>query len=149
MIYLIGSLRNLYLPSVARSLRAAGHEVFDDWYAAGPDADDKWREYEQRRGRSYIEALKGKAANHVFEFDHLHLSVADVTVLVLPAGKSAHLELGWTLGRQVPGYILLDRPDRWDVMYKFADGIAESIDGLVAMLDKHTPKFRPTIVRSV
>ena len=121
MIYLIGSLRNPQVPELANEIRkATGEEVFDDWYAAGPEADDKWRDYEKARGRNYRQALAGLAAGHVFEYDHFHLDRARAGVLVLPAGRSGHLELGYLLGQKKPGYILLDNPDRWDVMYKFA-----------------------------
>lgn len=120
-IYLIGSLRNEAIPDTAATLRSIGLEVFDDWYAAGPEADDYWRTYEKRRGRSYSEALKGHAANHVFEFDKLHLERCDAALLVLPAGRSGHLELGYTAGLGKKTFILLDQEyDRWDVMYRFA-----------------------------
>lgn len=124
-IYLIGSLRNARVPVVSSVLRAKGYSVFDDWHAAGPIADDCWQKYEQERGRTYIEALRhGCAAEHVFDFDITHLHEASHVVLVLPAGKSGHMELGYSIGRGVPGYILLDgEPERWDVMYKFAHGV--------------------------
>jgi len=135
VIYLIGSLRNPYVPAIAQTIRNAGFEVFDDWYAAGPEADDCWREYEQDRGHSYIEGLRGHAAKNVFQFDKTHLDRADAAVLLLPAGKSGHLELGYVIGRRRPGYILLDNnPDRWDVMYQFADGVFISVDELIAAL---------------
>ncbi len=140
IIYLIGSLRNPQVPVIAEQLRAAGHETFDDWYAAGPEADDKWRDYERGRGRSYPEALSGYAAGHVFDFDRHHLERADAVVLMLPAGKSGHLELGWAIGRGKPGYILLDDPERWDVMYKFATGVFYSVDDLIMAL-KPQPYF--------
>lgn len=136
MIYLIGSLRNPEVPNIANRLREAGLEVFDDWYAAGPEADDKWRDYERGRGRSYLDALGGAAARNVFEFDRRHLLKASAVVLVLPAGKSGHLELGWSLGRGVPGYILLDNPERWDVMYQFATGVFTNIKALTAELTR-------------
>jgi hypothetical protein len=138
IIYLIGSLRNPQVPIIAEQLRAAGHEVFDDWFAAGPEADDKWRDYEQARGRSYSEALSGYAAGHVFDFDRLHLERTDVVVLMLPAGKSGHLELGWALGRGKRGYILLDNSERWDIMYKFASGVFFSVEDLIGELDQTT-----------
>lgn len=134
MIYLIGSLRNPEVPLIANSLRAEGHEVFDDWFAAGPEADDKWRDYEKSRGHSYLEALHGYAARNVFAFDKCHLQRASRVVLVLPAGKSGHLELGWALGRGIPGYILLDSPDRWDVMYQFATAVVTSVEELIKEL---------------
>lgn len=136
MIYLIGSLRNPEVPKLSKALREQGHEVFDDWYAAGEIADDSWRDYERGRGRSYVEALSGLAAEHVFSFDRFHLERADTGILVTPAGKSGHLELGWLLGRGKRGYILLDDPERWDVMYKFADGIYLNIEDLLIQLKK-------------
>jgi len=39
----------------------------------------------------YDDALKGYAADHVFEFDKHHLDRCDTAILVLPAGKSGHL----------------------------------------------------------
>jgi hypothetical protein len=135
-IYLVGSLRNPEVPKLARRLRAEGFEVFDDWFAAGPDADDRWRDYEQARGHTYAEALKGLSANHVFWFDHAHLMSADAVVLVMPAGKSGFLELGWALGAGKKGYIVLDNAERWDVMFKFADGVFDDVDDLIGEL-KH------------
>lgn len=130
-LYLIGSLRNPEIPGIAQVLRDAGHSVFDDWHAAGPDADDCWKAYEQARGRSYADALQGYAAEHVFDFDLRHLHRADAAVLVMPCGRSGHLELGYMLGTGRKGYVILDSGDRWDVMYRFADGVFASVDELV------------------
>ena len=135
-IYLIGSLRNPEVPKLANRLRAEGWDVFDDWYAAGPEADDKWREYEKGRGHTYLEALGGLAATHIFDFDLRHLHRSDAAVLVLPAGRSGHLELGYAIGTGKPGYILLDNePDRYDVMYKFANGVYSTLDELITALE--------------
>lgn len=123
MIYLIGSLRTPVVPLLGRKLRLEGFKVFDDWHSAGPHADDEWQKYETLRGRSYAEALKGAAANNVFDFDYRHLEECNTGILVAPAGKSAHLELGWMLGQKKRGYILFDKePERWDVMVLFASG---------------------------
>ncbi len=140
-VYLIGSLRNPVVPEVAGKLRQAGVDCFDDWYSAGPEADDKWKEYEQGRGHNYLQALDGLAAGHVYEFDKLHLDQSDAVVLLLPAGKSGHLELGYSIGRGKPGYILLDSPDRWDVMYKFATKVFDKVDELVEKLTEEPLKW--------
>lgn len=124
IIYLIGSLRLPAVRDFAKELRENGFEVFDDWHAAGPEADDIWQKYEQDRGHTYLEAMKGWHANMVFQFDYTHLVRAGVGVLMLPAGKSGHLELGYILGKGKRGYVLFDKePERWDVMYQFATGI--------------------------
>lgn len=131
MIYLIGSLRNLEVPKIAARMRQAGLEVFDDWYAAGPEADDCWRDYEKEKGHSYKEALAGAAARNVFDFDKRHLDAASTVVLCLPAGRSGHLELGYCIGRGKKAYILIDSPERWDVMYQFATGIYTDLEELI------------------
>lgn len=140
LIYVIGSLRNENVPLVAAAIRKAGHEAFDDWYSPGPETDDYWQQYERQRGRSYAEALAGEHAQDVFNFDRAWLDKADAAILVLPAGKSGHLELGYVIGQGKKGLILLDRePERYDVMYNFASinakhkpGIYSSIDDLLA-----------------
>lgn len=154
-IYIIGSLRNPLVPEVARHLREAlvsQYEIFDDWFAAGPEADDWWREYELARGRTYQEALRGAAASHVYGFDRFHLDTSAAAVLVLPTGRSGHLELGWALGQGKKGFVLLEQPskapvdanppaqaERWDVMYQFATRVVETRDELTAALKKHLP----------
>jgi nucleoside 2-deoxyribosyltransferase len=123
-VYLIGSLRNPAVPELANELRVAGFEVFDDWYSAGERADDSWQAYENIRGRDYKAALKGFSAQMIFNFDKKHIDEADAVVLLLPAGKSGHLELGYALGQGKPGYILFDKvPERYDVMYNFATDV--------------------------
>jgi hypothetical protein len=131
-LYLIGSLRNDFVPKLANRLRenVREFEVFDDWYSAGPEADDYWKQYEQGR-RGYVEALNGYAAGHVFEFDKHHLDTSSHALLVLPAGKSGHMEIMYAAyGAGIPSAILLEQgaDPRWDVMYKFIPNIFETIE---------------------
>lgn len=136
-IYVIGSLRNTVVPELATLLRKEGHYVFDDWYAAGPTADDCWQAYEKAKGSSYPEALAGHAARNVFNFDKRHLDASDIAILLMPAGKSGHLELGYMLGAGKIGYVLFDKePERWDVMYQFANGVFYDTSSLLDALDK-------------
>lgn len=125
-VYLLGSLKNREkIIPLAKNLRKMGFkEVFEDWISPGPDADDYWRDYEKERGRDYLQALGGWAGTHVFEFDSFHIERSDIGIMCMPCGKSGHLELGNMLGSGKRGYILFDgEPERWDVMYQFADGI--------------------------
>lgn len=134
-VYVIGSLRNPEVPNIAALLRNEEFEVFDDWFAAGPRADDHWKEYEQSRGRGYAAALQGRAATQVFSYDKANLDRSDAAVLVLPAGRSGHLELGYFIGCGKPGYILLpDEHDRWDVMYRFATAVCGTYEQLLKQL---------------
>lgn len=144
-IYLIGSLRNPTVPHLGNELRKAGHDVFDDWHGAGPEADDKWKEYETLRGRTYKEALNGYAAKHVFAFDKTHLDRCDTGILVLPAGRSGHLELGYLCGQGKETYVLFDAEyDRWDVMYQFTKDRFWDMGDLLSALEKESSGVRPS-----
>lgn len=141
-IYIIGSLRNPDVVKVGNKVREAGMEGFDDWISPGPEADDFWKSYSEERGQSYMDALKSWAAIHVFEFDKFHLDRCDGSILVCPAGKSCHLEFGYMVGQGKPSYVLLDSPDRWDVMYQFATGIYIDLDEMIKDI---TDTYKETI----
>jgi len=149
--YLIGSLRNERIPKLAQSLRQKHPEIefFDDWYAAGPEADDYWKAYEKAKGISYQAALDGWAAKHVFEFDRTHLNRSTHALLVLPAGKSGHMEIMYAAyGVGAKTAILLDPDDvRWDVMYQFIPTILQNdeeiSDWLKNSQDKNSTKISP------
>jgi nucleoside 2-deoxyribosyltransferase len=139
-LYLIGSLRNPKIPSIAAALRKVGLEVFDDWYAAGPEADDYWQRYEKARGHTFQQALNRWPAQHVYSYDRYHLDRCDAALMV-KAGCSAHYELGYMAGSGKPNYILLEQePERWDCMYGFADQVfiseAEMLEYFDAYLNK-------------
>lgn len=135
-IYVIGSMRNVRVPVIANTLRAHGWDAYDDWYSSGPESDDKWQEYEAARGRTYFEAINGHHATHVFEDDKRHLDRCARAVLVMPAGTSCHLELGYTVGRGKPGYILLDgyEPKRYEIMPRFATRIFRTLEEMLEEL---------------
>jgi hypothetical protein len=124
-IYLIGALKNNRIPEIGNILRSQGYDVMDEWFTPGKEADENWQKYEKLRGRSYGEALRGRAATNIFLFDRSYLDLADVVILVAPAGKSAMIELGYAKGRGKKAYILLDGvdPERFDIMPGFADKI--------------------------
>ena len=140
LIYLIGSLRNPQVPEIGNVLRQKGFEVFDDWFAGGKIADDEWQAYELVKGGNYRTALRGFAARHVFEFDLFHLNRANLGLLVMPAGKSGHLELGYLMGQGKPGYVLFDKePERWDVMYQFANDVFFDLGDCVDSIARNHP----------
>lgn len=134
----MGSLRNRSdIIPIALDLEKLNYDVFTSWLAPGEHADDKWKEYEQSMGRSHKEALNGWAARHIFEFDKFHLDRADLIILIMPAGKSCFIELGYAIGKGKPGYILYpngELKDRWDVMSLFATKIFFSLNELVKEL---------------
>lgn len=149
VLYLIGSLRNERIPKLAQRLREENPhtEVFDDWYAAGPEADDYWKTYERGRGRTYQEAISGYAAKNVFAFDKRNLDRSTHALLVLPAGKSGHMEIMYaTYGVKAKTAILLDPEDvRWDVMYQFVPTVLNNDKEINEWLNSPLPS---TIVKN-
>ena len=140
-LYVIGSLRNPRITEVGNALRAAGYNVFEDWHAGGPSADDEWQRYEKERGRGYKEALAGYHAQNIFNFDLVHLNRAEAGVLVMPAGRSGHIEFGYLAGQNKPVFVLFDEePSRYDIMHQFATAICFNIDELVQELDVFTKR---------
>lgn len=136
-LYLAGSLRNEQIVNYHNDIQSRlgdGWTVFSDWAATHPHADDNWRDYYKARGYTYKDALKEPASINVFEFDKKHIDMSDAMLVVYPAGKSAHLELGYHIGKGKPGFILLDDPERWDVMLSFASGITDDLDELIEMI---------------
>lgn len=132
-VYIVGSLRNPNVPMFANKLRALGFEAFDDWFSAGPEADDCWRDHSQQRGEDLRTALAGAHAQDVFAFDKRNIDSSDAVILLYPAGKSAHLELGYAAGSGKETHIILDgEPDRYDVMLNFADEVWYSEEEFLA-----------------
>lgn len=122
-VYVIGSLRNKSIPIIGGHLRSIGFEAFTDWHAAGPEADDHLRDHYRERGFTYDEVLNSYAAKHIFEFDLFHLNRCDIGLLVMPAGKSGHLELGYMRGQGKDCFTLMDaEPERVDIMTQFSNG---------------------------
>ena len=129
MIYIIGSLSGTRVEEVANRLRVEGNDVFDEWRAA---QGDYWADYAVRRKMPFREALAMDFTETAFQFDLRHLKQADIGVLVMPAGRSAGLELGWMLGQGKRGYILYDgEPERPDLMAKLATGVFFSVEELI------------------
>lgn len=144
VVYLIGSLRNPKIPEIRQALEDSlpDTEVFASWFAAGEIADDRWRDYETGRGLSYSQALKDYAAQHILDFDKYHLNRCDIAVLVYPAGRSGHLELGYATGLGKTTYVLLDKePDRFDVMLGFAEDVFTSAEELILELQAQQGAF--------
>lgn len=136
LLYLIGSLHNPQIPIIAATIRKTKWDVFDDWYAAGPEADVKWREYEIQRGHSYVDAVRGRHACEILQVDKKYLDKADAGLLVLPAGRSGHLELGYLVGRNAPTYILLDKEyETWDIMLGLATAVWDDLEAVLVTLE--------------
>ena len=126
-IYVASSWRNEVQPGVVRVLRDY-HEVYDFRTEGFGWAEidfmwERWSNFE------YLKALENPLAEHGYERDFLAMSRAEAFVLVMPCGRSAHLELGWAIGAGKPSCILLSSKQRAEpeLMYKMASLITDDI----------------------
>ena len=133
-VYLCGALKNDSIRELAWHLRTNfSYDVFDDWHSAHVEADQLlWAYHRDWRGHSVAEALRGPVATMIRDFDKKHIDSSSVVVLVAPAGKSAHMEIGYAIG-QGKGtiYYYPEEPDRFDIMVGMVDHIAVGIGDLV------------------
>ena len=137
-IYIGGALANAEIVTVTKALADEGYDAFSEWYTPGPEADVLWRDYELALGYTYREALQRASAKNTFEFDKRNIDDSDVFVMVLPCGKSAHLELGYAIGKGIRGIIYMpNEPERWDVMYGFAYRVVHTIEELLEAINGH------------
>lgn len=137
-IYVASSWRNHLQPTVVERLRRERFEVYDFRNPAPGDngfhwseIDSGWREWTPQQFR---EAVRHPIAVGGFDKDMSALDAAHATVLVLPCGRSAHLELGQACGSGQYTYILMVEASEPELMYRMVDGIATTVDELVDML---------------
>jgi hypothetical protein len=151
-LYVASSWRNLLQPSIVADLRVLGHEVYDFRHPPGgdhlgfswSDVDPEWPSWSAEQ---YVAALDHPIAVAGFDSDFGAMEWADAGVLVLPCGRSAHLEAGYFVGAGKPLWILLDetefKPDAGhhvtELMYRMATGIFTTIDDLMRALYEGSP----------
>ena len=138
-IYVASSWRNPNQPKVVAALRTAGHEVYD-FRNPGSTAGFAWSEvdpeWQSWSIEEYREKLNHDRAVEGFAADFDAMDWADTFVLVLPCGRSAHLELGWATGWSKPSAILLSQ-DQFEpeLMYRLVDFLAVNPAELLVWLD--------------
>jgi hypothetical protein len=103
-IYVASSWQNEHQPGVVELLTNAGHQVYDfrnpatGWNGQTGSGfqwepiDPEWRSWTPKQ---FVEGLLDRRARDGFRNDMLALETAEMTILVLPSGNSAHLEAGF------------------------------------------------------
>ena len=141
-LYVASSWRNeARYREVLLALREAGHECYDfrnphpgnngfqwseidtDWMNWGPD--------------QLVGALNGSIAQRGFRNDFEAMHWADACVLVLPCGRSAHLEAGWFAGARKPVWVITNGPTEPELMYLICTGIVTTVATLLRSMDFH------------
>ena len=135
-VYVASSWRNERQPAVVKALRAAGHDVyvFKSPDSAHPtfhwsDIDPKWLHWDED---DLMRGLGHRIAEEAYKSDFDAMEWADTCVLVMPCGRSAHLEAGWFVGKGKGCAILLDGGEP-ELMQKMAT-LHTSIDDVIAAI---------------
>ena len=103
-IYLASSWRNAFQPTMVDLLRMQGHEVYDFRNPpngvpgfAWSEIDHDWQTWSAAQYRQLL--ITHPIAARGYVSDLRGMEWADTCVLLLPCGRSAHLEAGWFCGR--------------------------------------------------
>lgn len=133
-IYVATSWKNVHCTAVVDALRAEGHEVYDfreagfAWSQAGVSAHKEMTSDEMNQALTHPVAIDG------YNRDMLHLEQCDLCVLVLPSGKSAHLEAGYASGEDKFVIVYSPGPMTPELMYKMTEGVVSSLPALIKMV---------------
>lgn len=137
-IYVASSWRNARQPAVVGALRIAGHEVYDFRNPAPGNDGFRWSEidpaWQDWSAASFRTALDHPVAVAGFNCDMDALRAADACVLVLPCGRSAHLELGWAVGAAKRTVVLLEGKNEPELMYRMVDALCADVPELLETL---------------
>jgi nucleoside 2-deoxyribosyltransferase len=142
-IYVASSWRNLLQPAVVQSLRKMGHEVYDFKSPRPGDNGFSWKEidggWQNWTMEQYVAALDHPVAIAGFNNDWGAMLQADACVMVMPCGRSAHIEAGYFVGAKKPLYILQIEAAEAELMYKMATKILTKYDSLLEVFSEDQP----------
>lgn len=139
-IYTASSWRNPHQPEIVERLRNGGHEVYDfrhpfngvpgfAWSSIDPD----WKGWSAARYRELLTTSPIAAGG--FVSDLRAMQWADTCLLILPCGRSAHLEAGWFCGQGKRCVILTRDGEEPELMALLATDICISLDEVLATLE--------------
>jgi hypothetical protein len=143
-IYLASSWRNFHQPAAVDALRSAGHDVYDFRNPpSGIQNGFRWSEidpkWEAWNAATYREKLQTQRAQQAFKSDFDGMKWAEVGVLLLPCGRSAHLELGWMAGAGKRTIIWTRTGEEPELMALLASEICVSLEELLDTLVAGAP----------
>lgn len=137
-IYIASSWRNNRQPVMVERLRVAGHEVYDFRNPVPSDRGFHWSDiaevWKSWGAKEFRDALKHPLARQGYASDMAGLRSCDACVLVLPCGRSSHLEMGYAAGMKILTVILLDDGEP-ELMYCMADHLCLTMDEVCAVLE--------------
>jgi len=128
-IYLASSWKNQgTVLDVSNALELRGFEVDAFCRSTGQRYSFHWSELvdseDALKDYDVIDMLADPRTQQAFKEDKKWLDWSDCVVMILPCGRSSHMEAGYAKGQGKLLYIVGDMPKgEFDVMYGFADGI--------------------------
>ena len=132
-VYVASSWRNERQPEVVEYIRREGHEVYDFRHPEPDDGGFHWSEidpaWKSWHPEGFRDALYDPLVSDHFEKDFRAMKWATAFVLVMPCGRSAHLETGWAVGAGKPVVILLSDGEP-ELMYKMVSSVVTSLDSV-------------------
>lgn len=137
-VYIATSWRNQYQPMMVNYVRQEGHEVYDFRNPPGKagfqwkDIEEEWQTWSMERYRELLQTTPDAAFG--FIADYRGMQWADTCVLVLPCGRSAHLEAGYFNGANKRLVIFIPEPIEPDLMYLMANHICLSVQEVLDAL---------------
>lgn len=144
-LYIASSWRNEEYPALVMEARDRGYDVHD--WRNPPDGGTgfKWSEidpnWQNWTAAEYRKALSHPVAFRGFNSDLNGMKWADVGILLLPSGRSAHLEIGWFTGAGKYTIVLTRDNQEPELMAKLCDRICCNHDELWAALNNYKLKF--------
>ncbi len=120
-IYVASSWKNLIQPGIVHALKRCGHEVYNFRHPAPGDNGFSWKQLGSEpppwTPEHFRAVLGSTIANTAYAKDKRALDWCDACVLVLPAGRSAHWELGYAMGQGKRGMVVMLEPSEPELMY--------------------------------
>ena len=109
-IYVASSWDNPMQPSLVEELRRRGHKVYDFRHPHGQNCKSVWEELNMKLeglyGEDVAEALDHPLARKRFLEHQEAMSDVDTCILLLPSGRSAHIEAGYLKGLGKKVYVV-------------------------------------------
>lgn len=137
-IYVASSWRCEFRPAIVLLLRQEGHKVYDFRHPSEGNNGFAWssidKHWQMWDTATYREALTDPVAEAGFNLDFEAMKWADACVLVLPCGRSAHLEAGYFVGAGKPLHIFIPEKCEPELMYKMATSICMNYTELLKAL---------------
>jgi hypothetical protein len=134
-VYVATSWKNPFQPTIIKELNGLGIKTYDFRNPEEGNTGFRWTDTGMDphcSNEQYLETLLTPVAEHGFKLDMDALEACSVCLLILPSGRSAHLEAGYAVGAGKKVGILLSKEEVVpELMYKMCDLITDSIEELL------------------